>query len=756
MTRMDITNEGIVVVMPKYLDLTQEPIFGDEDTRSFYQDLPALRELVPEVLFGEKKDPPSPSTNATSPSENNAAAQPCNPTEKTAGSPKKVKEGKKTGKDDAEKSDTDHSDSEEPSTKSAGGVSLDELISRLPNCVNREMIDKAALDFCYLNSKGARKRLVNFVFNVPRTSLNLLPYYSRLIATLDQCMNVGKRLVAKLEKEFETLFVRKDQINIEIKIKNIKFLGELTKFRVTPTSRTFSCLNLCLDDFVYHNVEVACALLETCGRFLYRTPETHVRAKNMLEKMMRIKKFKNLDNRLDNLTENAYYQCIPPERGVQQQKIYTPLEQYVRKLIFTDLSKPTAKSVLKRLTKIPQDQEDVLLRNLLKVHRVKYENVEHVASIVGGLNEQNNALCIKIVDILLERIHQNHEENDWTMNQRRIMQIKFLGELYNYSMIEKSLIFQQLYDLISCTDPMQDPIDDCFRVKMVCVLLDVCGKFFNRGSSKRKLDRFLVYFQRYFLAKSFASLEVQYMVTDCLAKLRPNLVRFSSFAVANAQVRELERKAASAAPSSPQPLPHTNAGESKVAKTVAKQKVMRTLTPEEQLAKRAREAEEARKREEQDFEREFAKMVRDSIDQRKLEARTPSGLSVAPTTATVKRSPGGAFLQSNKTPAPEDGAMRFRVLFKRGGKAKETPIDIPLENELARNRSLQQEAEKKERLKIKKKTLAAYDETQREEFNQLTYGNSNVPVYHLQGQARMNQRARRQYQRGYNNRRRDT
>ena len=38
-----------------------------------------------------------------------------------------------------------------------------------------------------------------------------------------------------------------------------------------------------LDDFVQHNVDTACALLESAGRFLYRLPETHTRMANMAE-----------------------------------------------------------------------------------------------------------------------------------------------------------------------------------------------------------------------------------------------------------------------------------------------------------------------------------------------------------------------------------------------------------------------------------------------------------------------------------------
>jgi regulator of nonsense transcripts 2 len=37
---------------------------------------------------------------------------------------------------------------------------LTSLLARLPDCTNRAMIDQAAVDFAFLNSKAGRKRLV--------------------------------------------------------------------------------------------------------------------------------------------------------------------------------------------------------------------------------------------------------------------------------------------------------------------------------------------------------------------------------------------------------------------------------------------------------------------------------------------------------------------------------------------------------------------------------------------------------------------
>ena len=40
-----------------------------------------------------------------------------------------------------------------------------------------------------------------------------------------------------------------------------------------------------------------------------------------------------------------------------------------------------------------------------------------------------------------------------------------------------------------------DPPEHLFRIRLVCILLDTCGQYFDRGSLKRKLDCFIVYFQ---------------------------------------------------------------------------------------------------------------------------------------------------------------------------------------------------------------------------------------------------------------------
>ncbi|KAI9082787.1 hypothetical protein K1719_035244 [Acacia pycnantha] len=546
-----------------------EAIWDDEDTRAFYECLPDLRAFVPAVLLGEvePKSNEQPGKTQDQPTELVPESDKGQPVTKDSGdtstessvSPEPETAERVKDKDDKEKSkdldkekgkekDNDKKgENEKENLRNLEGSSLDALLQRLPGCVSRDLIDQLTVEFCYLNSKSNRKRLVRALFNVPRTSLELLPYYSRMVATLSTCMkDVSSMLLQMLEEEFNFLINKKDQMNIETKIRNIRFIGELCKFKIAPAGLVFSCLKACLDDFTHHNIDVACNLLETCGRFLYRSPETTIRMANMLEILMRLKNVKNLDPRHSTLVENAYYLCKPPERSARVSKVRPPLHQYIRKLLFSDLDKSTIELVLRQLRKLPWSEcESYLLKCFMKVHKGKYGQIHLIASLAAGLSRYHDEFAVAIVDEVLEEIRIGLELNDYGMQQRRIAHMRFLGELYNYEHVDSSVIFETLYLVLvfghgTPEQDVLDPPEDCFRIRMVMTLLETCGHYFGRGSSKRKLDRFLIHFQRYILSKGVLPLDIEFDLQDLFADLRPNMTRYTSIEEVNAALVELE------------------------------------------------------------------------------------------------------------------------------------------------------------------------------------------------------------------------
>ena len=118
------------------------------------------------------------------------------------------------------------------------------------------------------------------------------------------------------------------------------------------------------------------------------------------------------------------------------------------------------------------------------------------------------------------------------------------------------MIFQVLYSFITfgvSRDPEviseYDPPDHLFRIRLVTTLLDTCGQFFSSGSSKKKLDCFLTYFQFYYLFKKFVWTgdedvwcHMDHIVKDTISTVRPKLKLFNDLKEAQSAVVALNEQ----------------------------------------------------------------------------------------------------------------------------------------------------------------------------------------------------------------------
>lgn len=169
------------------------------------------------------------------------------------------------------------------------------LEQELPECNRREQADEIAEKFVvnHGTSKNSRKRLSKTLFLVPRTRYDLIPFYSRIAAILDRVyLDIPTPLVSDLEQQFHGQTKFKKNLAIESRMKTARYIGELTKFRVAPPIVALRCIRRCLDDFTGPNVDVACCLLESCGRYLYRTKHTNASITALMDTMVRISQAK--------------------------------------------------------------------------------------------------------------------------------------------------------------------------------------------------------------------------------------------------------------------------------------------------------------------------------------------------------------------------------------------------------------------------------------------------------------------------------
>ncbi|KAI8350112.1 armadillo-type protein [Mortierella sp. GBAus27b] len=653
---------------------------------------------------------------------------------------------------------------------------LEAFLAKLPSMCNRDMIDQAAVDFCYLNTKLHRNRLIKTLVQVPRDRHDLLPYYARMIATFKPFYpDVAEEVLAALEREFRGLLRKKHLDLSESRVKNIKFLSELVKFGITPLPIIFHCLKVLLEEFVPQNIIVACALLETCGRFLKRkSTATSTRLDAMLDILKRKKTAFHLEPRFLLMIDNAYYQCNPPEQKTRQKREIPPIEQFIRKLLYMDLSKKNVDSTHKLLRKLDWNNKetyDLVLRLFSKVWKIKFSNIHLMAILVNGLNRYHPDFSIAVVDSVVESIKLGMEQNDFRHNQRRIAVVKFLGELYNYRMIDNPLIFSTLDTLIStgheqgrASPDRPSPIDapnDCFRIRLVCTLLDTCGLCFDHGSSKIKLDAFLVIFQMYVLSKEAIPLEVEYMIEDTFSELRPKLRRFLVYEEALAAVDALHGPTGGNDQSN---MGHNDDSDSEDSEgdddgdddqdddeddesddeddgleDEDEMDAMRQTDDEEQavvLTNQHKPVEEV----DEEFEREYLKMMTESLESRKFE-RKHLTLDVA---IPVLRSAGMLEDRLLKRCAPNlsltmdevltrwsfllnlldrreepvltnPDHVAFTLLTKKGNKQQLRTVGLPSDSALVINTRNQREAEREEQQQLKQIVL---EYEVREEANQ--------------------------------------
>ncbi|CAG9824197.1 unnamed protein product [Phaedon cochleariae] len=506
-----------------------ENIWCDIETQKFYCDLPELTVFLPTAFLNKRHTPPPAETV----------------TEEVLDSELPVEDLEEESR--TEETLVVEDEPEDPtSTNASNKIVLEAFLNNLPNCVNREMIDNAAIDFLVtLNNKHNRKKLVRNLFGVNRTRLDLLPFYARFVAILQPALpEVGNDLSQMLRQDFKYHVRKKDQINIESKIKVVRFVGELVKFKLYSKIEALYCLKVLLHDFSHHHIEMACNLLEVCGRFLYCSPDSHQRTKVYLEQMMRKKAVMALDSRYVTQIENAYYYVNPPETVTITKKERPVMHQFIRKLLYQDLQKNNTDKIMRLVRKLDWTNQGVAsytVKCLTGAHNLKYFNIRCLANLLAGLVAYQEEVGTKVVDGVLEGIRLGMEVNLPKYNQRRIAQVKYLGELYNYRMVESSDVFKVLYSLISfgvsmdpCDISPLDPPHQLFRIRLACVLLETCGTYFSSGSSKKKLDYYLIFLQAYYWFKKKMWKEafppmMEHLFKETLLTLRPKLKLCKSY-----------------------------------------------------------------------------------------------------------------------------------------------------------------------------------------------------------------------------------
>ncbi|VDO03892.1 unnamed protein product [Rodentolepis nana] len=388
---------------------------------------------------------------------------------------------------------------------------MDTFLNRLPNCINRDLIDKAALDFIStLNKKGNRRRLLNALVSVPRNRSDLLPFYARLVANIHPVIrDIGQDLVELLKQEFRWHLHKKDQMNIDSKLKTVRYIGELAKFRIFPGNEVLNFISRLLSNFVHHQIDMTCGLLDTCGRFLYRSPETHIRTKIYLDIMTRKKLAMHMDQRYSQMIDEAIYTCNPSQNPCNfVREELTDMQRFVRSLLHGEMTRNNYKAITIALRKLDWKDEKLigyLKRLFTQCWEIRYTSLEYLSSILSFLMEFHPKFGIEVADNVIDDIRYCLEMNDPSLHQRQRSLARFLSGMYMYLIIDLPVLYGVLYDLIGygvSFDYMRpsviDPPTSVIRISMVLIILDSCHAYFKKVTRSRRVKRFIADFLYYY------------------------------------------------------------------------------------------------------------------------------------------------------------------------------------------------------------------------------------------------------------------
>ncbi|KAI3632840.1 hypothetical protein MIR68_008915 [Amoeboaphelidium protococcarum] len=374
---------------------------------------------------------------------------------------------------------------------------IDNLMQQLPLLVNKGDVDNLAVEFCIAQQKCrdvAKEKLISKLLDVARFRLDSLPFYARLIATLDPYVqSLGATVLVALISEFKRRYRKQYVVNMEHRVKNIRFIGELIKFCVAPPHLFFYCTHRLVkpesSGSVFHDqhVEVFCHLLECCGRFVYVDEEMGPRFKPLLNVFEKKVKQTALDQRVIQLVQSALLTVNPPAvtDADMQEPPKTVIEWYILRTLCVDLkSKKDVQSISDRINQLPwctvesplycsqwqtsyksQSSEgesqlnpgDIELVNvnipqvvlsifsqpwLLKEHQLSL-----FAQVLLHLKSKNDKLqlVVQVIDNVLEEIRIGLEDfSEFSYNQRRLSTISYFAELFNQKLVSKNVLLDTL------------------------------------------------------------------------------------------------------------------------------------------------------------------------------------------------------------------------------------------------------------------------------------------------------------------------
>uniref|UniRef100_A0A915N158 MIF4G domain-containing protein n=1 Tax=Meloidogyne javanica TaxID=6303 RepID=A0A915N158_MELJA len=343
-----------------------------------------------------------------------------------------------------------------PATITSTTSNFSELLGRLPQSINKELIDSISIDFLknYSRIKSNRKRLIQHLQQPPEGRLDLLPFYGRFMATIKPAYpEITTQVLHELLARFRSIttpksvkFPKKAEMQqalarIEAKLHLCAYLSELCKFGILPKAEALTCLRSLLVHMHVYKVDMLCIMIEQMGSFLYRSPDAH----SKMAVIMQVLK----DKSANILLENAYFAVIPPDDQTINSTTTAARQPPMHEFILHKLSTDIRIGIFRRIDWDDEEIKDFTLKLLSCPWRVHFADMASMASLVSALSDHHDWIGVYVLDSVLEFLRLSLELNAPALQQRALTTVAYLGQLFNYNVTNTATLFKVLYQLIS-------------------------------------------------------------------------------------------------------------------------------------------------------------------------------------------------------------------------------------------------------------------------------------------------------------------
>eukprot|EP01054_Gregarina_sp_Poly1_P010640 Gregarina_sp_Poly_1__10639@NODE_79_length_15751_cov_81_561464_g67_i0_p1_GENE_NODE_79_length_15751_cov_81_561464_g67_i0NODE_79_length_15751_cov_81_561464_g67_i0_p1_ORF_typecomplete_len1386_score258_57MIF4G/PF02854_19/0_00011MIF4G/PF02854_19/1_3e22MIF4G/PF02854_19/8_8e10MIF4G/PF02854_19/27Upf2/PF04050_14/4e13DUF3080/PF11279_8/3_2e02DUF3080/PF11279_8/1_3CDC27/PF09507_10/2_8e03CDC27/PF09507_10/0_077Sigma70_ner/PF04546_13/3_1e02Sigma70_ner/PF04546_13/1_1RRN3/PF05327_11/42RRN3/PF05327_11/21_NODE_79_le len=338
-------------------------------------------------------------------------------------------------------------------------------------------VDSMVRDFFLkqLNTKINRRKLARAFLSTSKTDLHVLPPICRFLGIIGPHFHdIQGSVVTAVKTEFETLTEEKSPYKIEQKVKNVRFLGELCKFKLIPIGAILEMMDVLIDDFNPHHIEMLCHLLESCGRFIAGTRGADIRLLNKLLKLKRLKSSKTIPSRLEVFVEDQiavldaacarmngempslWQRAIRGEVGERG----PPMKQFIEDLVWSELGEKwdgdggsdEPRDLIKKFRKLDWDNPQVvhwMLNAFLDIqYQVDISSIHKISTCLAKLASFQPQFVITCVEDLIERLVAGLEQEDTSQRQRLLLQSKLLVELFEDKVVDSYLLVDFIYYLM--------------------------------------------------------------------------------------------------------------------------------------------------------------------------------------------------------------------------------------------------------------------------------------------------------------------